>query len=178
MFKNLHASFLEAIDNFKYELRKEPTFENSLDLTNEMQEKIKDARKLIGQLRSDIRQCLNQTEKEAGEIATCRRRKRLALDVDDDETARLADEYLVKHQRNRIIYEQKTAVLKDELLMREDELQLMFDMLNEVGQKNRDSRPSNSTAESLHTGKEESDENLADFESQEGKTFQHRILDE
>ncbi|SVD29922.1 uncharacterized protein METZ01_LOCUS382776, partial [marine metagenome] len=66
MFKNLHASFLEAIDNFKYELRKEPTFENSLDLTNEMQEKIKDARKLIGQLRSDIRQCLNQTEKEAG----------------------------------------------------------------------------------------------------------------
>ena len=94
MFKNLRASWLEAVENFKYELEQDSTLDSSQAQTEKMQSKIREAENLINRLRMEIEHCSNQTEKEIEEISKCKRRKQLALDIDDKETATIAQECL------------------------------------------------------------------------------------
>jgi len=142
MFKNLHSAFLEAIDNFKYELERDPTLEIPLDLPESMHEKIGDARKLIRNLNRDIQKCLDQAQEENDQVSKCRRRKELALGINDRETASIAEEYMARHERSQRIFEQKAFALQNELSMRKDELQLMLEMLKEINDEHFDEKSS------------------------------------
>ena len=132
MFKNLRASWLEAVENFKYELEQDSTLDNSQAQTEKMQSKIQEAENLINRLRMEIEHCSNQTEKEIEEISKCKRRKQLALDIDDKETATIAQEYLLRHTRNSEIFQQKILALQNELTMREEQLLFMLVMFKEA----------------------------------------------
>ena len=132
MFKNLRASWLEAVENFKYELEQDSTLDNSQAQTEKMQSKIQEAENLINRLRMEIEHCSNQTEKEIEEISKCKRRKQLALDIDDKETATIAQEYLLRHTRNSEIFQQKVLALQNELTMREEQLLFMLGMFKEA----------------------------------------------
>ena len=132
MFKNLRASWLAAVENFKYELEQDSTLDNSQAQTEKMQSKIQEAENLINRLRMEIEHCSTQTEKEIEEISKCKRRKQLALDIDDDETATIAQEYLLRHTRNSEIFQQKILALQNELTMREEQLLFMLGMFKEA----------------------------------------------
>ena len=132
MFKNLRASWLEAVENFKYELEQDSTLDNSQAQTEKMQSKIQEAENLINRLRMEIEHCSTQTEKEIEEISKCKRRKQLALDIDDKETATIAQEYLLRHTRNSEIFQQKILALQNELTMREEQLLFMLGMFKEA----------------------------------------------
>jgi len=132
VFKNLHASWLEAVDNFKYELEKDVACDDPSALTQKMQAKIQETEQLIRKLRIDIQHSVVQTEKETEEISNCRRRKQLAIDIGDQETIGIAGDYLVRHERSRKIFEQKTTALQNELSMREEQLQFMCEMLKKA----------------------------------------------
>ena len=132
MFKNLRASWLEAVENFKYELEQDSTLDNSQAQTEKMQSKIQEAENLINRLRMEIEHCSTQTEKEIEEISKCKRRKQLALDIDDKETATIAQEYLLRHTRNSEIFQQKILALQNELAMREEQLLFMLGMFKEA----------------------------------------------
>lgn len=142
MFKNLHSAFLEAIENFKYELERDPTLEIPSDLPESMREKIGDALELIRNLQKDIQKCLNQAQKENDQASSCRRRKELAIGIKDTETANIAEQYMVRHERSQRIFEQKTVVLQNELSMRKDELQLMLEMLKGINEEHSDEKSS------------------------------------
>ncbi len=132
MFKNLRASWLEAVENFKYELEKDSTLDSSQARTEKMQSKIQEAENLISRLKMEIEHCSTQTEKEIEEISNCKRRKQLALDIDDKETATIAQEYLLRHTRNSKIFKQKNLALQNELKMREEQLQFMLRMFQKA----------------------------------------------
>ena len=152
MFKKLHTAFLEAIDNFKYELEKDPTSGIPLNLPEDMRLEIENAQELVYSLQREIEQCLDQAQREGDEAYTCKRRKRLALDIGDLQTVRIADEYIVRHERNQKIFEQKTAALREELSMRKDELHLMIERLKGVHEDHFDKKPPDLLTHTNHSG--------------------------
>jgi len=137
MFDNLREAFREAVDNFKDELGRDEIPEAVSRLLREMKREAADTKAEIRRLDEAIRGAIEGAEKEKGEGKTCRRREKMALDISDEETARVAAEYAEKHEHRRSVLEHKAVALKEELDMREVEFADMIETIKDA-EKNRD----------------------------------------
>ena len=137
MFDNLRQAFREAVDNFKDELGRDEIPEAVNRLLREMKREAADTKAEIRRLEEAIQGAIEKAEKEKGEGKTCRRREKMALEISDEETARLAREYAEKHEHRRSVQEHKALALKEELDMRREEFGEMIEAIKGA-EKNRD----------------------------------------
>lgn len=135
MFEKLRNAFREAVDNFYEELNRDQVPEAVDKLLKGMRDELTDARLQIGDLEKQIRTTLAQAEKEKKEAATARRRGKMAEEIGDAETARVANEYADKHAERRRLLERKAVALKEELDFREREYEEMTAKVKEAEAK-------------------------------------------
>jgi phage shock protein A len=138
MFDNLRRAFREAADNFKQELERDNVPEAVDDLLRAMKREAADTQADTQRLEAAIKKAIAATEVEKREAETCRRREKMALDIGDEETARVARQYAEKHEHRREVHEQKALALKEELDMRRGEFKDMIATIKDA-EKDRDS---------------------------------------
>lgn len=138
MFEDLKRAFREAVDNFKEELHRDEIPETVHRLLREMQEEATDARAHVRSLQGEVRKTLDRARDEEREAETCRRRERLAREIGDEETARVAAEFAERHEKRQRVLEKKALALKEELDLRQAELQEMLERIREA-RKERES---------------------------------------
>jgi hypothetical protein len=82
---------------------------------------------------ADLRQGIDRTrtrlEAERAELDTVRRRGKLAADIDDRETVRIAEQYERKHSERVTVLEKKLAAQQEELALAEHEIEDMTSQL-------------------------------------------------
>lgn len=82
---------------------------------------------------ADLRQGVDRTrarlEAERAELDTVRRRGKLAADIDDRETMRIAEQYEHKHSERVAVLEKKLAAQQEELALAEHEIEDMTSQL-------------------------------------------------
>lgn len=137
MFEDLRHAFREAVDNFKEELGRDDIPEAVSRLLREMKREAADTKAEIRRLDEAIRGAIKKAEHEKAQGKTCRRREKMALDISDEETARVAREYAEKHEHRQSVLEHKAVALKEEFDMREEEFRDMIEAIKEAD-KNRD----------------------------------------
>ena len=157
MFDNLRRAFREAVDNFKDELGRDEIPEAVSRLLREMKREAADTKAEIRRLDEAIRAAMERAEKEKGEGKTCRRREKMALDISDEETARVAREYAEKHEHRRSVLERKALALKEELDMREEEFLEMIEAIKDA-EKNRDTLTATAGRASARNSIEDADD--------------------
>ena len=129
MFTKLRLAFREAIENFKEELNRDVASGIENPLIGTMKREIANTQDEIEHLESAIKKTLKDTKTEKHKEETCRRREKMALEIDDKETARIAKKYTEKHEYKQSVLKQKSLALKNELDMRRDEYQQMIEAI-------------------------------------------------
>ena len=157
MFDNLRQAFREAVDNFKDELGRDDVPEAVSRLLREMRREAADTKAEIRRLEEAIRAAIEKAGKEKDEAKTCRRREKMALDISDEDTARVAREYAEKHEHWQSVLEHKALALKDELDMREEEFGQMIKAIQEAD-KNRDTLTATAGRASARNSIDEADD--------------------
>lgn len=137
MFENLRAAFREAVDNFKDEMGRDQVPEAVDRILKGMRDEVTEAKTRLHDLETAIQRALLEADREKKEEATCIRREKMARDIGDEETARVAAEFRVKHAKRREVLEGKAVALKRELEVRQAEIQEMIQQIKEA-QKKRD----------------------------------------
>lgn len=135
VFDDLKDAFRQAVVNFRTELHRDRIPETADELLREMRGELVDARAHLRKLEDDIREALERAEAEGREARTCRRRERLAREIDDAETARVAREFAERHERSRRVLERKALALKEELDLGREEVGQMRQRLEEARRK-------------------------------------------
>ena len=157
MFDNLRQAFREAVDNFKEELGRDDVPEAVSRLLREMKRESADTKAEIRRLEEAVRGAIQGAEKEKGNAKTCRRREKMALDISDEETARVAGQYAEKHEHRQGVLEHKALALKEELDMREVEFEEMIKAIKEAD-KNRDTLAATAGRASARNSIDEADD--------------------
>ena len=157
MFDNLRHAFREAVDNFKDELGRDEIPEAVDGLLREMKREAADTKAEIRRLDEAIHGAIEKADKEKSAGETCRRREKMALDISDDETARVASEYAEKHEHRRSVLEHKSLALKEELDMREEEFGEMIEAIRDAD-KNRDTLTATAGRASARNSIDEADD--------------------
>ena len=135
MFENLRSAFREAIENFNKELDRDQVPGAVDRLLAGMRDEVADAKVRIRELEDQITRADAEAAREKGEASTARRRGKLAADIDDAETVQLAQQYAVRHEERRRILEQKSAALRQELVIRQKEVEEMLAKVKEAQAK-------------------------------------------
>lgn len=137
MFDNLRNAFREALDNFNKELNRDQIPEAVDSLLAGMRAEVADAQARVRELEAQITRATAEAEREKSEAATARRRGKMAEDIGDAETAKVAGEYAAGREERQRVLEQKAAAMKEELAIRTREVQEMLDKVKEA-QASRD----------------------------------------
>ena len=137
MFDKLRDAFREAVTNFKDELSRDEVPETVDRLLWGMKEEAADTQAHVRRLEAEITAATRVAEKESGDAATCRRREELARKIGDEETAKVAADFAVKHESRRDVIQAKAAALGEEMKLRQSEVAEMLVKIKEA-QKDRD----------------------------------------
>jgi len=135
MFENLRNAFREAIENFNKELDRDQVPGAVDRLLAGMRDEVADAKLRIRELEDQISRTDAEVAREKRDASTARRRGKLAAEIDDAETVQLAEEYAVRHEERQRILEQKSAALRQELEIREKEVEEMLGKVKEAQAK-------------------------------------------
>ncbi len=138
MFENLRSAFREAVENFNKELARDQVPETVDRLLKGMRDEVADAKVQIRELEDQVSRTDAEVEREKTEVATARRRGKMAQDIGDTETAEIATQYATRHEERRRVLEQKAAALRQELELRRGEVEEMIGKVKEA-QTKRDS---------------------------------------
>jgi phage shock protein A len=138
MFENLRNAFREAVENFNKELARDHVPETVDKLLKGMQDEVADAKVQLREIEDQIRRADAEVEREKSEVATARRRGKLAHDIGDTETAEIAMQYATRHEERQQVLEQKAAALRKEVELRRREVEEMLAKVKEA-QVKRDS---------------------------------------
>lgn len=116
MFGDLMRAWREAVENFRRELHAGDDGRDPSVVTA-----IEGARRRLRRLEAELREARREVEFERREEQVCRRRERLALGIQDLETARIASEFASRHAERASVLERKVEALhaEHELLSRE-----------------------------------------------------------
>ncbi len=136
MFDNLRRAFREAVDNFKEELEADDAPGAVDRLLREMKREAADTQAETKRLEAAIKKTIEAADTENHNALTCRRREKMAVEIGDEETARVAREYAEKHEHRHAVLEQKSRALKKELDMRRGEFKEMIEAIK-TAEKNR-----------------------------------------
>jgi hypothetical protein len=95
-----------------------------------MRDALVDAKVGVSQVRAAIDKTRVQLEHERSELETAMRRGRMAADIHDDETSRIAERYAAKHRERVGMLERKVEAQTSELSLAEQELSEMTDQFH------------------------------------------------
>ena len=163
MFDNLRHAFREAVDNFKEELGRDEIPEAVDRLLREMKREAADTKAEIRRLEEAIQGAIQGAEKEEGQGETCRRREKMALEISDEETARVAREYAEKHEHRRSVLAHKALALKEELDMRQEQYGEMIEAIKDAD-KNREGLAATAGRATARNSIEEADDLFSELD--------------
>lgn len=135
MFEDLRNAFKEALENFNKELNRDQVSEATDKLLVGMRNEIVDEKAQVAGLEEQIEKASGQIQRLAQEVATARRREKMALEIEDEETAKLASEYAAKADGHRDVLEKKVAALQEELDFRSETLEGMYAQFEQAKEK-------------------------------------------
>lgn len=122
MIEDLKSAWREAVDNFWRELRADAVEPDRLEA---MRRDIERAREELRGVRERLRRTRRALREERAEERACNRRARLAEEIDDAVTARVARRYAARHEERRALLERKVDLLEAERDLRRRELDEM-----------------------------------------------------
>jgi hypothetical protein len=125
MFGDWKKAWEQAKANFERELNLGDDALGSGQRATSMRRDLALARRALERLQADIVQTRHELAGENEQLQTAQRRAALALNINDAETVRIAEEFARKHTERAAILQRKLDVLQDELAMREGELASM-----------------------------------------------------
>jgi phage shock protein A len=137
MFDNLRNAFREAVENFNKELSRDRVPEAVDSLLAGMQAEVVEAQARVRELEAQIVRATAEAEREKSEAATARRRGKMAEDIGDADTAKVAGEYAANREERQRVLEQKATAMKEELAIRTREVAEMLAKMKEA-QASRD----------------------------------------
>lgn len=137
MFDNLRNAFREAVENFNKELNRDRVPEAVDSLLAGMRSEVVEAQARVRELEAQITRATAEAERERSEAATARRRGKMAEDIGDADTAKVAGEYAAGREERQRVLEQKAAAMKQELAIRTREVEEMLAKMKEA-QASRD----------------------------------------
>lgn len=135
MFDDLRRAFREAVDNFNRELNRDQVGGTVDRLLEGMVDEVTQAKAELSRLKQDLERTEEQIEAEAAEIATIERRERMAREIDDEETVRLATEFGEKHHRRHQVLTAKAAALREEVALRSSEIDEMLSQVKQARER-------------------------------------------
>jgi hypothetical protein len=91
-----------------------------------LREALLEAKAGVGVMQSALVATERELEDERRQLASAERRGRLAAEVPDAETVRLAERFTVRHRERVTVLERKLAVQRDELAMAQREVEEML----------------------------------------------------
>jgi hypothetical protein len=145
----------------------------------QMREALVQARVGLADLREGVDRTRARLEAERAELDTVRRRGKLAADIDDRETVRIAEQYERKHGDRVVVLEKKLAAQQEELTLAEHEIDEMTAQLRAayVGVVPPDAAPSR-VPDPLEEARAESDVLRRDIDRAARDAAAQRQLDE
>ena len=151
MFEDLRRAFREAVDNFRDELNRDDVPENVDRLLKGMIDEVTEAKARLADLENQLDKTGQVLERHQKELDTTLRRKKMALEIDDEETAQVASDYATKLEQRVGILVRKSEVLGEETRLQRAEVESMMSQLKDARAK-RDGL----TAQAGRTGARES----------------------
>lgn len=112
MFENIKHAWQQAVDNFWHELEAGESGGDARVRT--AYREIAAARNQIGRLDREIEECRRGRDHEREQARICSRREKLARDIDDQETARIAADYRARHEERAVVLDRKLDALHAE----------------------------------------------------------------
>lgn len=135
MFEDLRDAFREAMQNFKEELNRDTVPGNVDRLLQGMVDEVTQARARLKGIQEELERTRKQVAVEVEQVETNQRRERLALDIDDGETAELAAEYTRRHEKRLAVFRKKEAALEEERALLATEVDEMMASLKEARER-------------------------------------------
>ena len=135
MFDDLRAAFREALENFNKELSRENVSDTADKLLVGMRNEIVDEKAQVSGLEDQVEKTRKEMDRLAGEVATARRREKMAVDIEDEETAKLARTFATKAEGHRTVLGKKLAALEEELSLRRGTVEEMLAQFHDAKEK-------------------------------------------
>ena len=125
MFEDLQRLFRESVEAFRTERdRREPEDEVA-HLLGSMRHELVEARALLPTLQEELQKARAALAAERDALERTERRGKLAAQINDAETVRVAEEFAAKHRGRIVVLEQKVAATDAELKLRSAEAEEM-----------------------------------------------------
>ncbi len=105
------------------------------DLTHQMREAVVEAKVAVQETREAVARTERELAAERQRLADAERRGRLAMEIQDQETAAIAQRFAAKHRERAGVLDKKLAAERDELALYEREL---GEMQAQLGRAERD----------------------------------------
>jgi ABC-type phosphate transport system auxiliary subunit len=112
MFENMKRAWHQAVDNFWHELEGGEAGDDAR--TRAAYREVAAARNQMARLEREISECGRGRDHEREQARVCERREKLARDIDDHETARIAAEYRARHLERALVLDRKLEALHAE----------------------------------------------------------------
>lgn len=126
MFREFKRAWKQAVDNFWRELEADAAGESGAAYRE-----VGRVRNQMDELDSEIAGTRQRLAHEREQVKVCIRRERLARDIQDEETARVAAEYRGRHEERAAVLEQKLEALEAERRLCRRDLDEMEQALRE-----------------------------------------------
>ncbi|MFW5947266.1 MAG: hypothetical protein ACOCUW_02130 [Gemmatimonadota bacterium] len=107
MFREFRRAWRQAVDNFWQELDADSG-------TDAVYREVARVRNQLEELESEIGETRQRLSHEREQVTVCERRERMAREIDDGETARIAAEYRDRHWERASVLERKLDALEAE----------------------------------------------------------------
>jgi ABC-type phosphate transport system auxiliary subunit len=112
MFENFRRAWRQAVDNFWTEL--EGGSAGGDARARALYREVANARNQLGRLEREIGECRHGLDHERKQADVCARRERMAHDIGDVETARIAADYRARHEERAQVLSRKLDALQAE----------------------------------------------------------------
>ena len=132
MFEDLQRLFKESVAAFRAELDKREPEDEVAHLLGSMRREVVEARALVPRLEEDLTRARAELVREREQLERSERRGRLASNINDAETVRVAEEFAAKHRGRVTVLEQKVAAAEAELALRRREAEEMMRQYQEA----------------------------------------------
>ncbi len=132
MFEDLRNAFREAVQNFKDELERDSVPETVDRLLKGMIDEVTQARARLKGIEADLAETRTRVAGETEHVATNRRRARMAREIGDEETARIAEEYTERHEKRLLVFTRKADALEQEVTLLTAEVEEMTSKVKEA----------------------------------------------
>jgi len=126
VFDDLQQAFREAVRNFRDELNRDQVSGNVDSILRGMVEETTDAQSRLRAIEDDLEETRQLRAEEADHVATMARRREMAAEIDDEETARLASEFEAKHRERLEVFTAKEEALSREVRLLRAEVKEML----------------------------------------------------